>query len=88
MSGRASVEGKHRLTEVDMAQVSKLDQVLESIEMLSLEDQEVLVELVQRRLVERRREEIAEHIAQAQADYQADKVFHGTVEDAIAELSA
>ncbi|ASC72630.1 hypothetical protein XM38_035880 [Halomicronema hongdechloris C2206] len=71
-----------------MAEVSKLDQVLESIEMLPLEDQEVLVELVQRRLVERRREEIAEHIAEAQADDEAGKVFRGTVEDAIAELRA
>ncbi|MGJ3251627.1 MAG: hypothetical protein ACFE0J_10915 [Elainellaceae cyanobacterium] len=71
-----------------MAQVSKLDQVLDSIEMLPLEDQEVLVELIQRRLVERRREEIAKHIAQAQADYEAGKVFRGTVEDAIAELRA
>jgi hypothetical protein len=69
-----------------MAQVSKLDQVLESIEMLPIEDQEMLVELMQRRLVERRREEIAKHIAQAQADYEAGKVFRGTVEDAIAEL--
>lgn len=71
-----------------MAQVSKLDQVLESIEMLPLEDQEVLVELMQRRLVERRREEIAQHIVQAQADYEAGKVFRGTVEDEIAELRA
>jgi hypothetical protein len=46
----------------------------------------MLVELMQRRLVERRREEIAKHIAQAQADYEAGKVFRGTVEDAIAEL--
>jgi hypothetical protein len=41
---------------------------------------------MQRRLVERRWEEIAKHMAQAQEDYEAGKVFRGTVEDAIAEL--
>jgi hypothetical protein len=46
----------------------------------------VNVELMQRRLVERRWEEIAKHMAQAQEDYEAGKVFRGTVEDAIAEL--
>jgi hypothetical protein len=54
--------------------------------MLPLEEQEVPVELMQQRLVERRRGRIAKHIAQAQADYEAGKVFRGTVEDAIAEL--
>lgn len=67
-------------------QVSKLDQVLESVDRLPVEDQEILVELVQRRLVERRREEIAQNIAQAQADCDAGNVFRGTVEDAIADL--
>lgn len=69
-----------------MAQGSRLDQVLESIETLSNEDQEMLVELIHRRLVERRREQIAKHIAQAQADYETGKIFRGTIEDVIAEL--
>lgn len=70
-----------------MSQVSRLDQVLESIEVLPLEDQEMLIDLVQRRLVERRREEIARHIAQAQVEYNTNIVFRGTVKDVIAELN-
>ncbi|MGC1309303.1 MAG: hypothetical protein WA885_18945 [Phormidesmis sp.] len=70
-----------------MPPVSKLDQVLESIEVLSFEDQEMLIDLVHRRLVERRRDEIAKHIAQAEKDHKTNRVFRGTVEDAIAELN-
>ncbi|KAF3885919.1 MULTISPECIES: hypothetical protein [Nostocales] len=69
-----------------MTQASKFEQVLESVETLSIEEQEALIDLVQRRLAEQRRSEIAANIAQAQAEYQAGKVFRGTVEQIIAEL--
>ncbi|GAA6615127.1 hypothetical protein NUACC26_009160 [Scytonema sp. NUACC26] len=69
-----------------MTQASKFEQVLESVETLSIEEQEALIDLVQRRLAEQRRSEIAANIAQAQAEYQAGKVFRGTVEQVIAEL--
>ncbi|MBE9064279.1 hypothetical protein [cf. Phormidesmis sp. LEGE 11477] len=69
-----------------MAQISTLDQVLESIETLSVEDQELLVKLMHQRLVERRRDEIAENIAQAKKDYKSGQVFSGTVDEVMAEL--
>ncbi|MGB7085094.1 MAG: hypothetical protein WBD47_06045 [Phormidesmis sp.] len=71
-----------------MTQVSTFDQVLESIETLSIEDQEMLIKLIHQRLIERRREEIAENIAQAKKDYETGKVFRGTVEDVITELKS
>ncbi|MGV0023722.1 hypothetical protein [Phormidesmis priestleyi] len=61
--------------------------VLDAIESLSIEDQEALIALVQHRLIERRRTEIATNIALAKAEYQTGQVFRGTVEDAIAELN-
>ena len=70
-----------------MPQISKLDQVLESIEVLPVEDQELLVELINKRLIEKRRDEIAQNIAQAQKDYETGNVFKGSVEDVIAELN-
>lgn len=70
-----------------MPQISKLDQVLESIEVLPIEDQELLVDLMSKRLIERRRDEIAKNIAQAQTDYEAGNVFKGSVEDVITELN-
>ena len=76
---------------IDMPQASRLEQALETIEetieVLPIEDQEMLVDLMYRRLAERRRNEIAKNIAQAKDDYRNDNVFRGTVEDAIAELN-
>jgi hypothetical protein len=60
---------------------------LDTIESLSMEDQEALIAILQRRFIDRRRAEIATHIAQAKAEYQAGQVFRGSVEDAIAELN-
>jgi hypothetical protein len=70
-----------------MARISKFDRVLESIETLSLEEQEALIDLVQRRLAEKRRDEIAANIAQARVEYQSGQVFRGTVAEIMDELS-
>jgi hypothetical protein len=45
--------------------------VLESIDKLSLEEQETLIEILHRRIIERRREELARDIQQAQQEFQA-----------------
>ncbi|QKQ74280.1 hypothetical protein [Nostoc sp. TCL240-02] len=70
-----------------MTSVSRLDQVLESIEDLSVDEQETLIDLISHRLAERRRSEIAANIAQAQVEYQTGKVFRGTVTQIMDELS-
>ncbi|WP_223278026.1 hypothetical protein [Nostoc sp. 'Peltigera membranacea cyanobiont' 232] len=49
-----------------MTSISRLDRVLESIENLSVDEQETLIDLRSHRLAERRRSEIAANIAQAQ----------------------
>ncbi len=69
-----------------MAQFSKFQQVLENVESLSLDEQEALIDLVCRRLKERRREEIAANIAQAQIDYRTGNVVRGSVTEIMAEL--
>ncbi|MBG1242537.1 MULTISPECIES: hypothetical protein [unclassified Nostoc] len=69
-----------------MTSVSRLDQVLESIEDLSVDEQETLIDLISHRLAERRRSEIAANIAQAQVEYQTGKVFRGTVTQIMDEL--
>ena len=66
-------------------QLSNFEKILESVEALSVDEQEVLIDLV-RRLVKRRREEIAANIGQAQMEYQAGKVFRGKLDKVIAEL--
>jgi len=69
-----------------MVPVSKFEQVLESIETLSVDEQEVLIDVLCHRLAEQRRDEIAANIAQAQEDYRTGKVFRGTVDQLLNEL--
>ncbi|MBD2346229.1 hypothetical protein [Anabaena subtropica] len=67
-------------------QVSNFERVISSVEALSIDEQEALIQLIQKRLTERRREEIALHITQAQVEYQAGNVFRGTVAEVLNEL--
>ncbi|WP_238393129.1 hypothetical protein [Myxacorys almedinensis] len=69
-----------------MSQSSKFEQTLSEIDALSLEEQESLIQIVQRRLAERRRVEIAANIAQAKTEYAAGRVFRGNAEQIMAEL--
>ncbi|MBW4693910.1 MAG: hypothetical protein KME27_19370 [Lyngbya sp. HA4199-MV5] len=67
--------------------LSTFDSILDEIEALSLDDQIALLDIMQRRLSDRRRDEIAANIAQAKKEYQLGHVFRGTVDEAIAELN-
>lgn len=65
---------------------SRFQQAIESVEQLSPDDQALLIEIVRRRLIEQRRDELAEEIAEARAAYQQGKVQRGTVADLMKEL--
>jgi hypothetical protein len=62
------------------------DGVLDAIDSLSIPDQETLITVIQKRLSDRRRREIAANIRQAQEEYQSGQIFQGTLKEAIAEL--
>jgi hypothetical protein len=59
---------------------------LENIETLSVNEQEVLIDVIRHQLAERRRNEIAANIAQAQEEYRTGNVFRGTVDEILDEL--
>ena len=46
-------------------------EILEAVDKLSLEEQETLADVLHRRLVQRRREELAGEIQQAQQEFQS-----------------
>jgi len=69
-----------------MTQLSRFEQVLESVEDLSPDEQEALINLIRHRLAERRRDLIAANIAQAQVEYKAGKVFRGSLTQIMDEL--
>ena len=70
-----------------MTRATRFNQILEMIDNLSVEEQEDLINIVQHRQIERRREEIAANIAKAHQQYEQNEVFRGTVDDIIAELN-
>ncbi len=54
-----------------MGRTLSLDEVLETVERLSLEDQEALLNIVRRRIIEQRRTELAKDMREAQTEFQA-----------------
>ncbi|MFO7683513.1 MAG: hypothetical protein R6X34_26060 [Chloroflexota bacterium] len=60
--------------------------ILEVVETWPLKDQSLLIEIIQRRLTEKRREELALEIREAREDYQLGNVNRGSLSDLMAEL--
>lgn len=69
-----------------MPRAQLFGEVLEGIETLSLEDQEILKEILHRRIIERRREELAQDVQQAQQEFQAGQCRPATPEELIREI--
>ena len=61
-------------------------EVLEAVEVLSLGEQETLVEMVQRRIIEQRREELAEEIQKAQKEFQSGHCRPVTPDELMTEI--
>jgi len=60
--------------------------ILERIEQLPVSDQEALVEIIQKRLIELRRQEIAENAHRTIQAFREGRASYGTVEDLRREL--
>jgi len=61
--------------------------VLDMIESLPKEQQENLIAIIRRRLIEHKREVLAERINEAREEYRLGKVRRGTVDDLMNEIS-
>jgi hypothetical protein len=73
---------------VEQLKASLLQQALDFVEKLPPEDQETLVELVQRRLVEWRRAEIARNAAATLQAVKEGRAHYGSIEDLKRDLLA
>jgi hypothetical protein len=62
-------------------------QVLEMVEMLPEEEQETLLDIIQHRLREHRREKIAQNVMKARAEYAKGEIRQGTVENLMREIA-
>lgn len=65
---------------------SSFQEVLERVESLPPDDQELLIELIRQRLIQRRRAELVMEVAEARHAYQQGRVRRGTVDDLMKEL--
>jgi len=63
------------------------DEALDIIESFSEEQRESIVEIVKRRLIEERREQLAQTIKESREEYARGEVRRGTVDDLIREIS-
>ena len=66
---------------------STFQNALEVIESLPEEQQESLIDIVHRRIIERRREILAKNIHEARQEYLRGDVKRGTVDELLKELS-
>ena len=66
---------------------SRFQEVIETVESLSPDDQALLIEIIRQRLIQHRRAELAAEIAEARRTYQQGKVSRGTVADLMKELA-
>lgn len=69
-----------------MAKALLFGEVLETIDTFSLEDQETLKEILQRRIIERQRGELIQDIRQAQQEFQAGHCCPMTPEELVQEI--
>lgn len=63
------------------------NEVLEIIESFPEEQRESIVEIVKLRLIEERRDRLAQSIKEAREEYRRGEVRKGTVEDLMSEIS-
>jgi len=67
--------------------VPRFQEVIETVEALSPDDQVLLIEIIRQRLIQYRRAELAAEIAEARNAYQRGDVRRGTVADLMAEIA-
>jgi hypothetical protein len=68
-------------------QTATFQEALDIVESLPEYQQEDLINIIQRRRLERRRGLLAERIKEARAEYARGEVTHGTVDDLMKELA-
>ncbi|MDA2925195.1 hypothetical protein MYX65_11205 [Acidobacteria bacterium AH-259-L09] len=66
---------------------SRFQEVIETVEALAPEEQALLVKIIRQRLIQQRRSDLAEEIAEVRAAYQQGAVRRGTVDDLIQDLA-
>jgi hypothetical protein len=67
---------------------SHLDQILDAIASLSLDEQEMLLDLLKKRHIEQKRLRIVREVREAQREHKRGLTKSGTIEDLIKDLES
>lgn len=67
--------------------ISLFQQAIETVESLSPEEQTILIDIIQNRLKQQRRDELLQAVAESEQDYAQGNVRRGIVADLMAELN-
>lgn len=65
-----------------------LQSAIDAVETLPAEEQAMVLEIIERRLAQQRREDLIQRVAEARADYQRDLVRRGSVKEILAEIDS
>ena len=71
-----------------MEQVAHFEKVLDSADRLSLEEQEELVQILQKRIIEFRRDELSKEIKAADREFKRGKIQKATPDELMKEILA
>lgn len=69
-----------------MMKTSAFQQAIESVESLSLEEQEILLDILQKRLHQQRRNNLTQEIRETRQEFTQGKVKFGSVDQFLKEL--
>jgi len=70
----------------EMGNTLPFGEILETVDRLPLEEQEALIEILHRRVIERRRAELAKDIQEAQKEFKAGHARPMTPDELMAEI--
>jgi hypothetical protein len=68
------------------AQSMSFQDLIDAVESLPLDDQSMLVELINKRIIEKRRAELVREVEEARDAFRKGEVKRGTVEDLMKDL--
>ncbi len=69
-----------------MIKTSAFQQAIESVESLSIEDQELLLDIIQKRLQQKRRTQLSQEISEIRQEFAEGKVKYGSVDQFLEQL--
>ena len=64
----------------------RFDEIIEAVEEMDISDREMLIDIVSKRLLEQKRNQIISDVRQSRKDYSSGNVKRGSSKDLLAEL--